>query len=321
MDQLGSNEARLEWLQQNPQAPQHWASVLGPMVGFELDRRDPTSLPRIVAELEALGVTGVDVASTQWEANSQAGAWSAPWRKGSEQLPFDVLRHPMSARRFGLWARWASEHVHRQSQIAQWGSPPPGWEPVLEALRTGQPPSTRKTPGDLAAELAATGVLAPPWAWPVEPLWVLDVDDLTLAGMWVQWANNTYDDLPSWQQYLAQWPPPPPAWRASMEQLMFLYNGPDVLISCEPGPEGAEVVLGGVAGRRYVLAGRTLRSGKDQLRNTPLSSRWLQRWRRVDSRWAPESDQRCYRSFLEALLTLPVIDEVDVAHPSLIKAN
>lgn len=212
---------RLAYLRRHPPAPRTWAdsaiAVLAP--DGDDDEEDDERDPELVAELEAAGVIGDDVAVRAWQA-LHGRSPPAPWSSPATTLAGSVR---YGARELNFWARWCAARRlsgELDTWLAQAPEPSPAWRALRDAAASGAAPEP--LPDDprerLAVLLAAHGDAPAPWQLGHDPTSLRqEFDDrVSYADAWFAWVLEVFDDPATWTRYLDAHSPVPADWSATL---------------------------------------------------------------------------------------------------------
>jgi hypothetical protein len=208
---------RSAYLQRHAPAPRRWAGTAYQVLAVEVEDEDEID-DELMAQLDALGVVGDDVAMGAWKRLHGASP-PAPWASGSSLRT--SVRH--GARELDFWARWCAAR-RAEGSLAEWlKSAPPaakGWKVVREAAARGVAPEVvRGGPLErLGVLLAAHGQPPAPWRVGEAP----DEDkepEASYTGAWGWWVLVRFDDTASWKAYLRAQGPCPAAWTEALARM------------------------------------------------------------------------------------------------------
>ena len=202
VEALPDTAARESYLRHYPKAPHAWASSI--LWALDLNFEDEAS-PEDIARLETMGLIAADIAYPTWlEQQPKELVW--PWE--NEGKPLETARH--DTRLFWFWARAFA----KERDQFEFGCVPDSWSDYLDALK-GHCPRLNLDRGleSLCQQLCACDV-RPPWHFGLSPKdheesFEMDMD---YSSAFVLWAMSVFDDQPTYEAYLRDFPPPP-NWR------------------------------------------------------------------------------------------------------------
>ncbi|MDC0670095.1 hypothetical protein [Nannocystis radixulma] len=249
-------EWRAAYLRRHPQAPRSWSDWVLRVLAVEFEDDFESEFDdEQLAQLDALGLVGDDVAIVAWE-RLQGSSPTAPWVEGGSVR--SCVRY--GAREFDFWVRWWAKRRADGSLAAWLKTAPPApedWEVVREAAATGVAPAmVRGDPFErMGVLMAAHGQPPAPWRVGEEPAApdedaaqasdededaaqasdedaepaASDEDDdageddeekATYTSVWDRWALYRFDDAATWQAYLRAQGPCPPEWAETVAGML-----------------------------------------------------------------------------------------------------
>jgi len=220
-------DAALLYLRRHPPAPRPWrnwiASWLAELAGDEIEFDDNAiDQPRTRWDdrVDDEELTDDDAAYPVFVRNAERnGGMLAPWAWRESEVPYNSLRY--SARELGWWARWLTT-VDRAAHLDAQPAPRPEWHAIARAARSGEADPAKRDLEGMVCTLAATGTLPPPWLHGLAPKKRIDYDETgDERDRWLWWVNDTFDDVASWDRYLAPWPMPAD-WQHAFEEDLYL---------------------------------------------------------------------------------------------------
>lgn len=215
---------RLAYLRRHPPAPRTWDRTAIDVLAPDRDAAEDVEAA-LLAELEAAGAIGDDVAILAWEA-LHGDAPAAPWiGRGDEATVAESARY--GARELDFWARWCASRRQR-GELERWLSAappaPPGWQALRDAAARGRAddPTGRSAYERLGVLLAAHGHAPAPWTLgePPKSLRGKTGDTVTYADAWHLWVLERFDDTPTWRRYLDSQGPIPRAWAGAIARVI-----------------------------------------------------------------------------------------------------
>lgn len=211
---------RSAYLQRHPPAPRSWVETAYRALAVDAEFEDELDEEQM-AQLEALGVVGDDVAMPAWERLHGASP-PAPW--ASDASVDTSVRY--GARELDFWARWCAARRAAGSLAAWLNSAPPApksWNTVREAAARGAAPKVVRG-GPLrrfAVLLAAHGQPPAPWRVSEAPGRGEDEEpEASYTGAWALWALYRFDDAATWLAYLRAQGPCPAEWTGTVARMM-----------------------------------------------------------------------------------------------------